>query len=667
MVSRKKLADAVRALSIDAVQKANSGHPGMPMGMADIAQVLFSSFLKHNPSDANWLNRDRFVVSNGHGSMLLYALLHLTGYDISIEDIKQFRQLHSKTPGHPEVGCTPGVETTTGPLGQGLANAVGMAIAEKNLASVFNKEVEIIDHHTYCFVGDGCLMEGISHEVCSLAGTLGLGKMIVFWDQNGISIDGKIDKWFSENTPARFAAYNWQVIDNIDGHDHTQVEQAIIEAQSNQSQPTLICCKTIIGYGSPNKAGSAGVHGSPLGKDEVILTKRQLGWEHDEFYIPEEIRTVWDARATGSEMQNAWQKQFDIYKRNNPQLATELLRRIAGKLPDGYEHNAYNKVINVSSQVATRKASQDVLNELGKNLPELLGGSADLTGSNLTLHANSKAITKEDFSGNYIYYGVREFGMSAIMNGLALHGGYIPYAGTFLVFSDYARNAIRLSALMRKRVIYVMTHDSIGLGEDGPTHQPIEHLASLRIIPNLHVWRPCDALETTVSWCEALQASEHPSVLALSRQKLGVIDRQVVDPQIIAKGGYVVRDFGDKVQVVVIATGSEVEIAMAAAQNYHTKKVGIRVVSMPCAEIFAQQSEKYQKSVLTDKPKVAIEAGHSNYWYRWVGHSGRVVGIDEFGDSAPGDIMYKTKGITVENLISKIESCVLSKLETCSV
>ncbi|MBT6207614.1 MAG: transketolase, partial [Francisellaceae bacterium] len=453
----------------------------------------------------------------------------------------------------------------------------------------------------------------------------------------------------------------------IDGHDHTQVEQAIIEAQSNQSQPTLICCKTIIGYGSPNKAGSAGVHGSPLGKDEVILTKRQLGWEHDEFYIPEEIRTVWDARATGSEMQNAWQKQFDIYKRNNPQLATELLRRIAGKLPDGYEHNAYNKVINVSSQVATRKASQDVLNELGKNLPELLGGSADLTGSNLTLHANSKAITKEDFSGNYIYYGVREFGMSAIMNGLALHGGYIPYAGTFLVFSDYARNAIRLSALMRKRVIYVMTHDSIGLGEDGPTHQPIEHLASLRIIPNLHVWRPCDALETTVSWCEALQSSEHPSVLALSRQKLGVIDRQVVDPQIIAKGGYVVRDFGDKVQVVVIATGSEVEIAMAAAQNYHTKKVGIRVVSMPCAEIFAQQSEKYQKSVLTDKPKVAIEAGHSNYWYRWVGHSGRVVGIDEFGDSAPGDIMYKTKGITVANLISKIESCVLSKLETCSV
>lgn len=666
MVPRKKLADAIRALSMDAVQKANSGHPGMPMGMADIAQVLFSDFLKHNPGDPSWINRDRFVLSNGHGSMLLYSILYLTGYEVSIDDIKNFRQLHSITPGHPEYGITPGVETTTGPLGQGMANAVGMAIAEKCLAKEFNRQEEIIDHNTYCFVGDGCLMEGVSHEVASLAGTLGLGKLIVFWDQNGISIDGNIEGWFSENTAKRFESYNWQVIDSVDGHNPDMITKAINQAKENTEQPTLICCKTTIGYGSPNKSGTAGVHGSPLGEEELLKTKENIGWEHEKFYIPEEILAVWDMRAKGSKLQENWESSFKVYQKENPDLSKELLRRINKEMPNGFYKEAFNLSVQEEKNIATRKASQEVLNEFGKILPELFGGSADLTGSNLTLHNASKKISKEDFSGNYLYYGVREFGMSAIMNGVALHGGYIPYGGTFLVFSDYCRNAIRLSALMRQRVVYVMTHDSIGLGEDGPTHQPIEHLASLRLIPNLNVWRPCDAVETTVAWSESLIATDVPSVLALSRQNLPFIGKGQNGYSDIAKGGYVVGDFGSKVRVVVIATGSEVHIAVDAAKKLEKSNIGVRIVSMPCAEIFARQSTSYQKSVLTELPKVAIEAGHSNYWHRWVGGNGQILGIDEFGDSAPGDVLYQHKGITVDNLISKIESCFSNNLETCS-
>lgn len=667
MVSKRKLADAIRALSMDAVQKANSGHPGMPMGMADIAEVLFNDFLVHNPNDPNWIDRDRFVLSNGHGSMLLYSLLYLTGYDLSIEDIKDFRQLHSKTPGHPEYGITPGVETTTGPLGQGLANAVGMAIAEKNLASEFNKSGhKIIDHRTYCFVGDGCLMEGISHEVASLAGTLGLGKLIVIWDQNGISIDGNIDGWFSENTAKRFEAYNWQVIDSVDGHDVDSIKDAITKAKDNSEQPTLICCRTTIGFGSPNKAGTSGVHGSPLGDEELKKTKESIEWDYDSFHIPEEILAVWDAKPKGKQAQSEWNNKFSKYKNEYPILAEELYRRIDGKLPDNYYDVTFKNSVKDQKTIATRAASQEVLNDFGVDLPELLGGSADLTGSNLTLHKNSKEISNTGESGNYIYYGVREFGMSAIMNGIALHGGYIPYGGTFLVFSDYSRNAIRLSALMKKRVIYVMTHDSVGLGEDGPTHQPVEHLASLRLIPNLNVWRPCDAVETTVAWSESINAESTPSLLALSRQKLPFINKSQGSYDDIAKGGYVVGDFGGEVKAVIIATGSEVHIAVEAAKELEKSKIGVRVVSMPCAEVFSRQTKSYQDNVLTNKPKVAIEAGHTNYWYRWVGSEGKVVGIDDFGDSAPGDVMYEHKGITVNNLVSKIESCLSSELEACS-
>jgi len=664
MTSRKQLANAIRFLSMDAVQQANSGHPGMPMGMADIAEVLWNDFLRHNPANPKWLNRDRFILSNGHGSMLHYSLLHLSGYDLPIEQIRQFRQLHSQTPGHPEYGYTAGIETTTGPLGQGLANAVGMALAEKILASQFNQASnEIINHHTYVFLGDGCLMEGVSHEACSLAGTLGLGKLIAFWDDNGISIDGEVEGWFTDNTPKRFEAYGWQVIANVDGHNPESIKQAILQARSNLNQPSLICCKTTIGFGSPNKAGTEATHGAPLGADEIAATRKALGWEYPAFEIPSEIKQAWDARERGQRFEKEWLDNFERYQNEVPELAQELWRRIHGDLPKDWLEFASNWLQEVNAQaatIATRKASQDALNKIGPVLPELLGGSADLAGSNLTMWKGSKPVSAKDANGNYIYYGVREFGMSAIANGLALHGGFIPYSGTFLVFSDYARNALRMAALMKQRNIFVYTHDSIGLGEDGPTHQPVEHLASLRLIPNMSLWRPCDAVETAAAWTDALERRYGPTCLIFSRQNLPHQPRDEKKLLNIKKGGYILKDC-DSPELILLATGSEVDLAMKAAEALNEQNHRVRVVSMPCADVFIAQDHNYRQQVLpSDVPVIAIEAGVSNFWYAFVGEKGRVIGLDRFGESAPAGALFEYFGFSLKHVLETAKS-VLAK------
>jgi len=660
MPSRRELANAIRALAMDAVQQANSGHPGMPMGMADIAEVLWNDFLRHNPRDPHWPNRDRFVLSNGHGSMLQYALLHLAGYDLPIDEIKRFRQLGSKTPGHPEAHETPGVETTTGPLGQGLANAVGMALAEKILAKRFNRPgLEIVDHYTYVFLGDGCLMEGISHEVASLAGTLKLGKLIAIYDDNQISIDGKVQGWFTDDTPRRFEAYGWEVLREIDGHDAESIKAALVSAALDPDKPTLICCKTVIGYGSPNKAGKESSHGAALGRDEVAATRAALGWTHAPFEVPDEIRAAYDARARGDAWQSEWQVLFERYRKLHPEPAMEFERRLRGDLPEGFEQAAAAHIARLQAEgavVATRKASQLALEFYGPMLPELVGGSADLAHSNLTLWRGSKDVnTATEGDGNYVYYGVREFGMSAIANGLALHGGIRPYDATFLVFSDYARNAVRMSALIPANVVRVYTHDSIGLGEDGPTHQPIEHVASLRLIPNHAVWRPCDTVETAVAWREALARRTGPSALVLTRQNLAHQHRDAAQVEAIARGGYVLFDPPSaQVQLVLIATGSEVELAMGAARVLHGEGVGVRVVSMPCTLAYESQPAAYRESVLPSwcRARVALEAGVSDYWRKYVGLDGAVIGIDRFGASAPAEQLFPQYGFTVEHVLA---------------
>ena len=659
MASRRDLANAIRALSMDAVQQANSGHPGAPMGMADLAEVLWNDYLSHNPADPSRANRDRFVLSNGHGSMLLYSLLHLSGYDLPIEEIKNFRQLHSKTPGHPEYGYAPGVETTTGPLGQGISNAVGMALAEKVLAGQFNRPGhEIVDHNTYTFLGDGCLMEGISHEVCSLAGTLKLGKLVAFYDDNGISIDGEVEGWFSDDTPARFESYGWQVIPNVDGHDSDAIKAAIEQACAETGKPTLICCKTIIGFGSPNKQGKEDCHGAALGVDEVALTREQLGWAHGPFEIPADHYAGWNGVEKGTAAQAAWNEQLAVYRAAHPELAAELERRANGDLPadfsvqaDAYIQECQDKM----EKVASRKASQNCLNAYGPLLPELLGGSADLAGSNLTIWSGSKDITGDNANGNYIYYGVREFGMSAMMNGIALHGGFINYGATFLMFMEYARNAVRMAALMKQQSIFVYTHDSIGLGEDGPTHQPVEQLSALRSTPNLHTWRPCDTVESAVSWKSAIERRDGPAALVFSRQGLAPMPRSTEQVAAIARGGYILKDC-DAPQAILIATGSEVELAVKASEQLADKGIMVRVVSMPCAEIFSAQDAAYRDSVLTPsiRARVAVEALHADYWYKFVGLDGRVVGMTSFGESAPGDALMKEFGFTVENVISNV-------------
>lgn len=661
MPSRKELANAIRVLSMDAVQKANSGHPGAPMGMADIAEVLWNDYLKHNPTNPKWPNRDRFVLSNGHGSMLLYSLLHLTGYQVTIDDLKNFRQWHSKTPGHPEYNYTPGVETTTGPLGQGITNAVGMAIAEKSLAAQFNRpNHSIIDHRTFVFLGDGCMMEGISHEACSLAGTLGLGKLIAFYDDNGISIDGEVEGWFTDNTPGRFAAYGWHVIENVNGHDAEAVKQALDDALSHNDKPTLICCKTIIGWGSPNKQGKEECHGAPLGESEIALVRKTIGWESPAFVIPEAIYKEWDAKAKGAKLETEWNTKFAAYKKAHPDLAAELMRRINGELPTHFMEKADTFISSVDAKrekIATRKASQNALNGYGPLLPEFMGGSADLAGSNLTLWSACKSV-KEHPEGNYIHYGVREFGMSAIMNGIALHGGFIPYGATFLVFSDYARNAIRMAALMKIRAIHVFTHDSIGLGEDGPTHQPIEHVASLRLIPNVFVWRPCDAVETAVAWKTAISRQDGPTCLILSRQNLPHNTRTVEQLELIERGGYTLLDCEGSPKAIIIATGSEIELAVGAAQKLIEKGQAVRVVSMPCAEVFEAQDAAYRESVLPAKvtARVAVEAGVTDGWIKYVGLAGKVIGMNRFGESAPAGTLFKEFGFTIDNVIKTVES-----------
>ena len=660
MATRTELANAIRALSMDAVQKANSGHPGAPMGMADIAEVLWNDYLKHNPKDPNWANRDRFILSNGHGSMLLYSLLHLSGYDLSMEDIKNFRQLHSKTAGHPEYGYAPGIETTTGPLGQGIANGVGMAIAEKALAAQFNRdEHNIVDHYTYVFLGDGCLMEGISHEACSLAGTLGLGKLIAFYDDNGISIDGEVQGWFTDNTVQRFEAYGWQVIPKVDGHDPEEIKQAIETARANPDQPTLICCKTTIGFGSPNKAGTANSHGAPLGEEEIKLTKAQLGWQYDAFEVPSTVYDGWDALQKGQSAQSAWEERFAAYQQAHPELAAEYARRINSQLPANFTEQAQayiNECQAKGESIASRKASQNTLNAFGPLLPELLGGSADLAGSNLTLWNGAKGISDLDASGNYIFYGVREFGMSAIMNGIALYKGFVPYGATFLMFMEYARNAVRMAALMKQRSIFVYTHDSIGLGEDGPTHQPVEQVASLRNTPNLETWRPCDTVESASAWKAAIERQDGPSALIFSRQNLQHQARNAEQVANIAKGGYVLRDCAGTPEVIIIATGSEVELATAAAEQLADKK--IRVVSMPCAEAFCKQDAAYIESVLPAAvtQRIAVEALHKDYWYKFVGLNGKIIGMDSFGESAPADQLFAEFGITVAAVVEAIKS-----------
>ncbi|MES9833685.1 MAG: transketolase [Candidatus Thiodiazotropha sp. DIVDIV] len=657
MSSRRELANAIRALSMDAVQKANSGHPGAPMGMADIAEVLWNSHLKHNPANPDWADRDRFVLSNGHGSMLIYSLLHLTGYELSIDDLKNFRQLHSKTPGHPEYGYAPGIETTTGPLGQGITNGVGMALAEKTLAAQFNKPGhDVVDHYTYVFMGDGCMMEGISHESCSLAGTLGLGKLIAFWDDNGISIDGETEGWFTDDTPARFESYGWQVIRGVDGHDADAINQAIETAKGDSDKPCLICCKTTIGFGSPNLAGSHDCHGAPLGAEEIVATREKLGWKHDAFVIPDEIYQGWDAKASGSESETAWNDKFAAYQAAFPELAAEFNRRMSGDLPDNWESEATKFIAEVNAKAespATRKASQNALNGFGPLLPEFLGGSADLTPSNLTSWSGSKSITDGNADGNYISYGVREFGMSAMMNGMALHGGFIPYGGTFLMFSEYARNALRMAALMKIQSIFVYTHDSVGLGEDGPTHQPVEQIPTLRMVPNMDVWRPCDAVETAVAWKAAVEKSDGPTCLIFSRQGLAHQNRTDAQISDIAKGGYVVADCDGAPEAIVIATGSEVDLAVKAAADSGKK---VRVVSMPNTSVFDQQDAAYKESVLPAAvtARVAVEAAVTDGWYKYVGINGKVIGIDHFGESAPAGELFKEFGFTAENVIAAI-------------
>jgi transketolase len=660
MPSRRELANAVRALSMDAVQKANSGHPGAPMGMADIAEVLWNDFLRHNPANPKWVDRDRFVLSNGHGSMLLYSLLHLAGYELSLEDLKQFRQLHSKTPGHPEYGYAPGVETTTGPLGQGITNAVGMAIAEKVLASQFNRDgYTIVDHYTYVFLGDGCLMEGISHEACSLAGTLGLGKLIAFFDDNGISIDGHVEGWFTDDTPRRFEAYGWHVVPNVNGHDPEAVRQAIEEAKGVTDKPSLICCKTVIGFGAPNLAGTHDCHGAPLGEDEIKATRENLEWSHEPFVVPQGIYQEWDARARGRQWEDEWQQRFIAYRSAHPQLAAEFERRMARKLPDSWEAQAEEIIQAVDEKaesIPSRKASQNALNAFGPLLPEFLGGSADLAGSNLTLWSGSKAIRADSSEGNYIHYGVREFGMSAIMNGIALHGGFIPYGGTFLMFSEYARNALRMSALMKTPSIFVYTHDSIGLGEDGPTHQPVEQVATLRLIPNMIVWRPADAVESTVAWRAAIERGQGPSCLVFSRQKLVHQKRDASALANIRRGGYVLVDCAGEPEAILIATGSEVGIAVEAQQILSGQGKHVRVVSMPSTEVFDAQDEAYREAVLPSgvTKRVVVEAGVTGGWYKYAGSHGRVLGLDRFGESAPAGTLFKHFGLTAENVVKTV-------------
>jgi len=659
MASRRDLANAIRALSMDAVQQANSGHPGAPMGMADIAEVLWNDYLVHNPADPDWVNRDRFVLSNGHGSMLLYSLLHLTGYELPIEEIKNFRQLHSKTPGHPEYGYAPGVETTTGPLGQGVSNAIGMALAEKVLAAQFNRPGHnIVDHQTYTFLGDGCLMEGISHEVCSLAGTLGLGKLIAFYDDNGISIDGEVEGWFSDDTPARFEAYGWQVVPDVDGHDSAAIKAAVEVARGEPNKPTLICCKTIIGFGSPNKQGKEDCHGAPLGADEIVLAREQLGWSHAPFEIPSDLYEGWDASAKGASAQSSWNEQLEAYRKEFPDLAMEFERRTSGQLPTDFGEKADAYIADCQAKmekVASRKASQNCLNAYGPLLPELLGGSADLAGSNLTIWSGSKDISADNADGNYIYYGVREFGMSAMMNGIALHGGFINYGATFLMFMEYARNAVRMAAIMKQQSIFVYTHDSIGLGEDGPTHQPVEQLSALRSTPNLNTWRPCDTVESAVCWKSAIENQNGPSALVFSRQGLAPMPRTDEQVAAISRGGYVLKDSADP-QAILIATGSEVELAMQASDTLAGKGISARVVSMPCAEIFSAQGANYQDSVLPPavRARVAVEALHADYWHKFVGLDGRVVGMRSFGESAPGGELMSEFGFTVENVVANV-------------
>ncbi len=660
-VTRQTKANAIRALSMDAVQQANSGHPGMPMGMADIAEVLWSDYLRHNPSNPDWVDRDRFVVSNGHGSMLLYSLLHLSGYDLSLNELKNFRQMGSLTPGHPEFGITPGVETTTGPLGQGLANAVGMALAERVLAAHFNCDgFNIVDHYTYAFTGDGCLMEGISHEVCSLAGTLGMGKLIVFYDDNGISIDGHVAGWFGDDTPARFESYGWQVVRDVDGHNPEEIKAAIEAGRDEAYKPTLICCKTVIGFGSPNKQGTEGVHGAALGEAEVAATREALGWTHGPFEIPAEVYAGWDARSAGAEVEASWQEQLERYTAKHPELAAEFTRRTNGEFPADWAQAMSSYISKVQAEattVATRKASRMALDAIAEVMPELLGGSADLSESNCTDFTGHRTIQPGNADGNYIAYGVREFGMSGIINGIVLHGGFVPYGGTFLTFSDYARNAVRVAGLMCVGSIFVYTHDSIALGEDGPTHQPVEHVASLRLIPALNVWRPCDVVETAVAWVASIERRLGPSALALTRQNLVCQAREAEQLNNIRRGGYVLVEPEQTPEAIVIATGSEVAIAVEAAAQLASQGTAVRVVSMPCIEVFEEQDEDYRESVLPSsiRARVAVEAGSTECWHRWVGDQGRIIGIDHYGQSAPGGQVYAHFGFTADNIVGTVQ------------
>ena len=656
--NRRHLANAVRALAMDAVQKANSGHPGAPMGMADIAEVLWNDYMKHNPTNPKWADRDRFILSNGHGSMLIYSLLHLTGYDLSIEDLKQFRQLHSRTPGHPEYGYAPGVETTTGPLGQGITNGVGMALAEKTLAAQFNKPGHaIVDHNTYVFLGDGCLMEGISHEACSLAGTLGLGKLIAFWDDNGISIDGHVEGWFTDDTPGRFEAYGWQVIRNVDGHDADEIKAAIETAKANSTQPTMICCKTVIGFGSPNMAGTHDCHGAALGHEEIALVRKELGWEYEPFVIPEDVYAAWDAKDAGATAESDWDARFAAYAAEYPAEAAEYTRRINSELSENWEADADAFIASVDAKaetIASRKASQNAIEGLAKITPEFLGGSADLAGSNLTLWSGARPVTNND-DGNYVNYGVREFGMAAMINGIALHGGFVPYGATFLMFSEYARNALRMAALMKVRHIEVFTHDSIGLGEDGPTHQPVEQTATLRMIPNMDVWRPCDAVESAVSWKIAIKNQTGPSSLIFSRQNLPHQKRTAEQIKLIERGAYILKDCKGKPDAIIIATGSEVSLAMEAAAALEGKK-NVRVVSMPSTNAFDKQDAAYKESVLPAAvtARVSVEAGVTGFWAKYIGLNGKAVGMDTFGESAPAGELYKLFGITTEAVVAAV-------------
>jgi len=665
MPTRRQLANAIRALSMDAVQKANSGHPGMPMGMADIAQVLWADHLKHNPGNPQWPDRDRFVLSNGHGSMLLYSLLHLSGYPLDIEQLKNFRQFGAHTAGHPEVDPHLGIETTTGPLGQGIANAVGMALAEKILAATFNRPGhEIIDHRTWVFLGDGCLMEGVSHEACALAGTLKLGKLTCFYDDNGISIDGEVHGWFTDDTPKRFEAYGWQVVRDVDGHDPEAVERAIQAAKADPDRPTLICCKTIIGWGSPNKQGTEATHGAALGEAEVAATRKHIDWPYEPFVVPQDLLAAWDARKAGAKAEQEWTGRMASYRKAYPELAAELERRLKGELPGGWR-KAIEEFVQAAQDkptaVATRSASQKALDVLGAAIPEMLGGSADLTGSNNTNHKASKAVTADGLGGNYLHYGVREFGMTAIMNGVALHGGFIPYGGTFLVFSDYARNAVRMAALMKQRVVLVYTHDSIGLGEDGPTHQPVEHVASLRIVPNMHVWRPCDTVETGIAWTSAIEHRDGPTSLILSRQALPPMARTPSQLADVARGGYVLVDGGSAPDCILIATGSEVGIAVDAAQRLTAAGHRVRVVSMPCTQAFDAQPQQYRDAVLVPRvPCVAIEAGVRDGWWRYVGTGGAVIGMDTFGASAPAKQLFENFGFTTDNVVRTVDGLLKS-------